>query len=200
MSYLLAGISILSVNLFNLVIHEREPVIAVLPFKVTGIDRRLSSIVSNTVRTSLISQRQRVIRRDQMEQVFNEWGIPESKIECSQRSCGVILGKILKVDKVVVGEILLRGEEVFIAFSMIDVASAWEEKSVQDVIKFNSNIKPYTRKVRKLSYQLLGNIPPGFSKTDVFLLATGIGAGAGWFIYEQTNVEYGQVDLIAEFP
>ncbi|MBC8366205.1 hypothetical protein H8E52_02225 [bacterium] len=83
---------------------------------------------------------------------------------------------------------------------MIDVASAWEEKSVQDVIKFNSNIKPYTRKVRKLSYQLLGNIPPGFSKTDVCLLATGIGAGAGWFIYEQTNVEYGQVDLIAEFP
>jgi len=197
-SYLLAGFSIIAVNIFNIIIQEKAPLIAVLPFKATGIDHRLGIVVSNTVRNSLVKQRKKVIRKDKMEHIFRALEIPES--ECNERSCGVYFGRILKVDKAIVGEIIFRGEEVLITFSMIDIASTFEEKSVQGILKFSSNIKPYTNKSRELSYKLLGNKPPGLSNLDKVIIGLGTSSALGYMIYNETKTKYGTVEIIVEFP
>jgi len=92
---------------------------AVLPFQTMGIDRRLGVVVTNSLRGTFVKNHYPVLRSDIQQELLERRGY--GSVECTQQACGIVLGQVLNVDFVVMGGILLRGEEAYLYSSLIEV-------------------------------------------------------------------------------
>ena len=175
-----------------------EEVYAVLPFKTVGIDRRLQTIITNTVRGTLVKNNCNVIRPDIQQQLLEMQGL--SNIQCTETICGVKVGQALKADFVVVGGILLRGEEVYIYASLVDVARKTEKNFAQSILPYTENAMPYSKRAEGIGYLLLDKPSPGWSKKELGVLAGMVIGGGAYGYYEFTRTKTGDVIIIATFP
>ena len=186
-----------------LVHHSRDlekETLAVLEFTTVGIDRRLGPIVADAVRTTITENRQYImLRREKMGEILRAYGesLPS---DCSEVRCATLLGKVLSVSKIVTGSITLRGKEIYLHTSLIDVLTAQEIRSADMVIPHTEDISPFKKSSKFLGLKLLGK--PA-RKNRIPELAT-IGAvtvgGTVYLIYRLTRPKTGTVEIIARFP
>lgn len=173
-------------------------VVAVLPFKTTGIDKRLISVVTNTIRGVITKNQHNMLRDDRMREILKEKGL---KVEgCATPECGIKLGKILQVDSVIIGEILLRGDEVYMHSALIDVKKRVEIRASQTILKNSDNIRRFSEQAKKMAYQLLGKQEPGLGKGRWAVIGGVVAGGAGYATYQYTRPKEGDVELIVNFP
>jgi len=171
---------------------------AVLPFKTIGIDRRLGTIVTHTVRGTFVKNHRHVLRKDVQQELLAMQGYGE--VECTERICGIVLGRTLNVDFVVVGAILLRGKEIYLHASVVDVEKGVEKSAAQSVLDFSTEVMPFSQKAEQIGYALMGKPVPGWTKRDYLVFSVLTTGAVGYGIYYFTQPRYGTVDLIAVFP
>jgi len=139
-----------------------------------------------------------VLRPDYQQRLLEQQGL--GKTDCTDQVCGVVLGQVLSADFVVLGEILLRGEEVYIHASLIDVRKRMEKRSAHSILAYSRNARSYSKKAENMGYELLGKKPPGWKKGDYLLLTMGVGGALGYGYYYFTRTRYGTVEIVAHFP
>lgn len=178
---------------------QTDPSLAVLPFSASGIDTRLSTIVADAVRNEISDLGGfAVLRRDVMQEILRTHALLDTF--CYERTCAVEMGKVLSVDKVLAGTITLRGGEVYLECSIIDVATGRERASADRVISHSPEITPYREAGQTLARSLLGYpvIKRGWRKwiTPVAIAV----AGVAYLVHQQMEVETGDAEIIARFP
>jgi len=196
-SGLVAAVSLFLVNLSALYPRDKGT-IAVLPFEITGIDRRLGTIVENTFRGSFVKEKYRVLRKDAQQRILELSNYRD--MACGNPVCGIVLGQVLDVENVVIGGILLRGEEIFIHSSLIEVGSGLEKSSAHGILKLSQDIRPYSKEAEKLAYGLMKKSKPGWSKKEIAAVGCLLSAAGAYGYYELTRTKRGDVILIADFP
>ena len=144
MKRVMAGLVTLILTAGNLQGRTAREVVAVLPFEITGMDQRLSVIITNTIRNTFTKEKYSVLRGDRMLELLAKNGV--TKAACARADCGILLGRLLKVDAVVVGEVLLRGEEVYIHSGLIEVRRGIEIRSAQQVFSASNRIHPFSHR------------------------------------------------------
>ena len=123
-----------------------------------------------------------------------------TKAACARVDCGIRLGRLLKVDKVIVGQVLLRGKEVYIHSGLIQVQQGTEKRSAQAIFKLSENIMPFSKNAEKMAYMLMDKNPPGLSWKTKILLGISVAGGGVWLTYQLTRPKEGDVQLIVSFP
>ena len=176
-----------------------QPGLAVLPFRTVGIDSRLSAIVADAVRNEISDIGEYVVlRRERMQEILERHAFLDTT--CYERVCAVEMGKVLTVDKVLLGTVTKRGDEVYLESSIIDVATGREDAAADKVIPYSSEISPFRKAGGQMVRSLLGYpvIERGWRK---WIVPVGmITAGIVYLIQEWRKEEVGNADIVARFP
>ena len=114
--------------------EENEYTIAVLDLNANGISqaeaRSLSSNLRVQVTRAVISEEFKkksgisytVVERSQMDKIFEQFDIQNTG--CTDISCAVEFGKMLSVERIIIGSVGLVGETYTINISIVDVESS----------------------------------------------------------------------------
>ncbi len=97
--------------------------IAVNDFLPQGVDSTDAAIISGRLRANLIgSGRLRVMERQQMDQILKQQSIPLSGT-CDRNECALQIGKLLSVDRMIVGSVGRLSEIYTLQARVLDVSS-----------------------------------------------------------------------------
>jgi len=114
--------------------EKREYNIAVLDLDANGIPAAEAKSLSNNMRVQIMRVinsrefgkktpiRYTVVERSQMDKIFDEFKIQST--ECTDLSCAVELGKILNVERIIIGSVGLVGTTYTINVSIVDIETA----------------------------------------------------------------------------
>lgn len=114
--------------------EKREYNIAVLDLEANGISPAEAKSLSNNMRSQImrvinsrefkkkIPVRYTVVERTQMDKIFDEFNIQNT--ECTDVSCAVEFGKILNVERIIIGSVGLVGTTYTINVSIVDIETA----------------------------------------------------------------------------
>lgn len=131
--------------------------IAVLDFKAKGVSRNDAVHVTEWLRTDLINTgRFKVIERSAMDAIFREQSL--SMTGCTDTSCAVEVGKLLSAKKMLMGDVELWNDKIFINGRIIDVEKGVAEfahresiNSIKELDTGTSNFaKNLSRKINGL--------------------------------------------------
>jgi len=108
-------------NLCNFPIVAQEKFnIAVVDFDAQNVPLTEASVVSDFIRTNLVRiGKFRVVERKRMELILAEQGFQQTG--CTTSECAVQIGKILNVEKIIVGKLVKSFSLYYIMADMIDV-------------------------------------------------------------------------------
>ena len=125
--------------------------IAVLDFKADGISQSKGAMISELVRTEIIStNRYVVIERSQMDQIFKEHGF--SSLGVTDESGAARLGKLLSAQKILIGAVMKLGDNMVITSRVVDV-----EKGIAEfAAKVSADDESLLDEVGSLVSQLTG--------------------------------------------
>lgn len=99
------------------------PLVAVMPLSGQNVDSASALIVSEVLSNELIkSGRVRVMERSQMEKILKEQGFQQSG-SCDGSECAVEMGKLLSIDKMVVGTLGKLGGSYSVSLRAVDVGT-----------------------------------------------------------------------------
>ena len=113
---------------------RNEYTIAVLDLEATGISESEARSLSNNMRiqiTRVINSDEfkktsavmyTVVERSQMDKIFEQFEIQDTG--CTDLSCAVEFGKMLSVERIIIGSVGLVGETYTINISIVDVETA----------------------------------------------------------------------------
>ncbi|MEN9353767.1 MAG: hypothetical protein RL318_1092, partial [Fibrobacterota bacterium] len=102
---------------------SKIPLVAVVPLTGAGIDEATSLVVTDALSHELIQSGEvRVMERSQMEQILKERGFQQSGA-CTGSDCVIEMGKLLSIDKMVVGSVGKLGSSHTISVRVVDVAT-----------------------------------------------------------------------------
>ncbi|MBK8803222.1 MAG: hypothetical protein IPN71_14430 [Fibrobacteres bacterium] len=100
---------------------ERLPYLAVMNLKAPGIEAGTVEAINSHLASELVrSGAFRVMERTQMDKILAEQGFQKSGA-CDKSECDVELGKLLSVDRIVVGDLGRVGTQFALSARMIDV-------------------------------------------------------------------------------
>ena len=114
--------------------EKKEYTIAVLDFDADGISQAEARSLSNSLRVQItravISEELRkkvginytVVERSQMDKIFEQFDIQNTG--CTDLSCAIEFGKMLSVDRIIIGSVGLVGETYTINTRIVDVESS----------------------------------------------------------------------------
>jgi hypothetical protein len=114
--------------------EKREYNIAVLDLEANGISPAEAKSLSNTLRAQIMKViisrefskkttiRYTVVERAQMDKIFDQFNIQNT--ECTDASCAVELGKILNVERIIIGSVGLVGSTYNLFVSIVDIETA----------------------------------------------------------------------------
>ncbi|HXP90103.1 MAG TPA: CsgG/HfaB family protein [Fibrobacteria bacterium] len=99
------------------------PLVAVMPLTAEGVDDASALVVTDALSDQLMRDgRVRVMERTQMEKILKEQGFQQSGV-CDGTDCALVMGKLLAIDRMVVGSLGKLGESYTLSVRVVDVAS-----------------------------------------------------------------------------
>jgi len=102
---------------------KRLPLIAVMPLTGQGVDESSALIATDALSDELLkAKRVRVLERSQMESILKEQGFQKSGY-CDGTECAVQMGKLLSIEKIVVGTLGRIGSSYSLSVRVVDVGS-----------------------------------------------------------------------------
>lgn len=109
----------------------RAPLVAVMPLQTRGVDSNATRILEDAIADGLVGTgNMRLMERAQMNQVLAEQGFQESGT-CDQSECAVQMGKLLGVERAVVGSVGLLGKTYVINTRVVDIGTGEVLRSSQ---------------------------------------------------------------------
>ncbi|HXP89380.1 MAG TPA: CsgG/HfaB family protein [Fibrobacteria bacterium] len=99
------------------------PTVAVMPLQAKGVTATDADVISDAIANQL--QRagtQRVLERAQMDQILKEQGFQNSGA-CDGAACAVEVGKLLSVDRMLVGSVGLLGRTYTLSLRLVSVGT-----------------------------------------------------------------------------
>ena len=106
------------------------PMIAVMPLSGVGVDATSSLVATDALSDELLKTGSvRVMERSQMENILKEQGFQQSGA-CDGSECAVQVGKLLSVEKIVVGTFGKIGNSYSLSFRLVDVQTGEILRSV----------------------------------------------------------------------
>lgn len=111
--------------------QDRAPLVAVMPLQTRGVDSNATRILEDAIADGLVGTgTMRLMERAQMNQVLAEQGFQESGT-CDQSECAVQVGKLLGVQRAVVGSVGLLGKTYVINTRVVDIGTGEVLRSSQ---------------------------------------------------------------------
>lgn len=102
---------------------NRLPFVAVMPITGAGIEASALQVVTDGLSDELVKTgKVRVMERSQMENILKEQGFQQSGA-CDGSECAVEIGKLLSIDKMVVGSLGKIGSSWSLSVRAVDVGS-----------------------------------------------------------------------------
>ena len=148
----------------------RVPTVAVFPLVAQGLDNSTGGILTDALSDELVkSGKVRVMERSQMEVVLREQGFQQSG-GCDQNDCAVQMGKILGIDRIVVGSAGKLGDSHTLSIRAVNVATgevlASERRvTAGSIDKLLTDVLPPLAK--SLANRMAGNVPVAPSPAPV---------------------------------
>jgi len=103
--------------------QPKLPLVAVMPLAPQGVDAASALVVTDALSDQLLREGQvRVMERSQMQKILNEQGFQQSGI-CDGGECALAVGKLLSIDRMVVGSLGKLGESYTLSVRVVDVAT-----------------------------------------------------------------------------
>jgi len=104
-------------------IGGKLPMVAVMPLQPKGVSGIDADVISDAIATQLQqSGMVRVMERAQMDQILKEQGFQQSGA-CDGAECAVQMGKLLSVDRILVGTVGLVGRTYTLNLRMVGVGT-----------------------------------------------------------------------------
>jgi hypothetical protein len=114
---------------------KRVPNVAVLPLSAQGVDSASAQVLTDALSDELLkSGKVRVMERSQMTEVLKEQGFQNGGA-CDQSECAVQMGKLLGIDKIVVGSLGRFGSTYTLSLRGVDVGTGEVVASVRKLQK-----------------------------------------------------------------
>jgi hypothetical protein len=108
-------------SLFAQTSAKKLPLVAVMPLTAQGVDSASAQVVSDVLSNELLrTGKVRVMERSQMEKILKEQGFQQSG-SCDGSECAVEMGKLLSIDKMVVGSLGKLGGSYSLSLRAVDV-------------------------------------------------------------------------------
>jgi curli biogenesis system outer membrane secretion channel CsgG len=102
---------------------KKIPLVAVMPISGQGVDSASAQVVSDVLSNELLrTGKVRVMERSQMEKILKEQGFQQSG-SCDGSECAVEMGKLLSIDKMVVGSLGKLGGSYSVSLRAVDVST-----------------------------------------------------------------------------
>ena len=102
---------------------DKSPLVAVMPLTAQGVDPTSALVVTDALSDELTRKGQvRVMERSQMEKILAERGFQQSGI-CDGSDCALAAGKLLAIDRMVVGSLGKLGDSYTLSVRSVDVAT-----------------------------------------------------------------------------
>lgn len=99
------------------------PLVAVMPLEARKIDTSDALTLRDALSNDLVRTGEvRVMERAQIETILREQGFQQSGL-CDQGECAVQMGKMLGIDRIVVGSVGKIGETYTVSLRMVDVTT-----------------------------------------------------------------------------
>jgi len=142
--------------------EPRLPSVAVFPLVAQGLDNSTGGILTDALSDELLkSGKVRVMERSQMEMLLKEQGFQQSG-GCDQNECAVQMGKILGIDRIVVGSAGKLGDSHTLSIRAVNVATgevlASERRvTAGSIDKLLTDVLPPLAK--SLANRMSGNVP-----------------------------------------
>ena len=166
------------------------------------ISERLRSRVSQTLRSGKYRDSDRdqymVIERTQMDKIFDQFEVQNTG--CVTDSCAVEFGKMLGVERIVIGSIGLVGNTYSVSARIVDVETT-ETIVVADHLYPGSIDKFIKNEISKVSDKLLfGRVMKSHKKLYIIAAAT-IAAGiAAYFLVPSQEDDEGTISIEVPIP
>lgn len=120
-SYPSRWLSLLLLGAVFLQAQDRKPLVAISPLQAKKVDPEEVDLISEALAGELQSTGAfRVMERGQMDRILKEQGVQSSGL-CDGNECAVEVGKILGIDKIVVGSVGRIGTLFIINTRLVDV-------------------------------------------------------------------------------
>ncbi len=120
---------LLTICFFNVLVFSQQNRIAVLPFDAAGISSSEATILTNQLSSELYKLGgYTVLERSNMDLVLEEQGFQQAV--CTSPECAIVAGKLLGVEKIIVGTIGRLGTLITISAKMVNVQSGKIENHV----------------------------------------------------------------------
>lgn len=101
--------------------EAKLPLVAIMPLRGQGVDSSSSEVVSDALADELLATRKvRVMERAQMQNILREQGFQQSGA-CDGSECAVEVGKLLSIDRMVVGSFGKLGGSYTLSLRLVDV-------------------------------------------------------------------------------
>lgn len=98
--------------------------VAVLPFSAIGHDSTAGIILSDAIAMEILRTRKaRVLERSQIKSILDEQGLQQSGL-CDAQECAIQVGRILGVQRIVVGSVGKLGNTNTMTLRLVDVGSS----------------------------------------------------------------------------
>jgi uncharacterized protein (TIGR02145 family) len=113
----------------------RKLALALMPLQGRALDTDALDVLGSTLASELVSSGQvRVLERSQMEQILQEQGFQQSGA-CDGSECAVQIGKLLTVDRILLGNVGRFGNAYSLSLRLVDVQSGEILRSVSKSIE-----------------------------------------------------------------
>ncbi len=110
------------------VFSQEKQTIAVAEFEGQNVSAMDAVVISNLLRMEIVkTEKFNVVDRNNMEQILSEQAFQTTG--CTDQECAVKMGKLLNVNKIIVGSVMKLGKIYLINANMIDVKTGKIEKS-----------------------------------------------------------------------
>jgi len=137
----------------------RKTALALMPLQGRALDAEALDVLGSTLASELVSSGQvRVMERSQMEQILQEQGFQQSGA-CDGSECAVQIGKLLTVDRILLGNVGRFGNAYSLSLRMVDVQSGEILRSVSKSLE-GPQEAILTRLAPLAVRELLGAAPP----------------------------------------
>ena len=116
-------------------VPPKQPTVAVMPLQAKGVSLIDADVITDAIATQLQQTgTQRVLERAQMDQILKEQGFQQSGI-CEGGECAVQMGKVLSVDRILVGSVGLVGHTYTLNLRMVSVGTGEVYRSDMKSVK-----------------------------------------------------------------
>lgn len=161
----------------NFIANPKAPNVAVNAFTFDGISEVSANTLTDAFRSHLLkTQKFQVMERSNMKQILEEQEFIQSDV-CDAASCGVQIGKLLGVEKIVMGHIGKVNDVYSLTVRLVSVQTGRVDADESMTIKGNESLL-LTEGIPNIARKLAGLKVVEKNNSKNWLLWGGLGAAA----------------------